>query len=587
MKEGVHHPSARQRRTRLAFGSHTLDLDRGCLFHHAMEIELRPKTFAVLRHLLENPGRLVSKDELFAAIWPDVIVTDDTLVQSVGELRRALGEEGPRLIRTIPRRGYRFEGTVIDRPPPGPTSNPGPFPDPLAVPPGTLPAAKSLGRRLPSSPAMAALVSDRGRIVIGLFAIAILAGLWAWSGAGPRDLPPASVSGPVSQRPTIAVMPFANRIGEASRDYFSDGVTQDLIQALGRFSGLTVLSWNAVLPFKGVAAAPHATLNALGVRYQVEGTVAWSGDRVRIAALLVAADGKVLWSNRFDEAMSDLFVLQDRIIIEIAGALAIRVTEAEQRRASAKPTANLQAYDHVLRSRPLLQRPSRAGLAEARALLRRAIELDPRYAAAHAALADTYYTSLSWGWAEEPMTFIDRAEAIANAALRIDDADVRATVVLGRIHLARGRHDLAEVQMQRAVALNPSDAQGLAGHGNVLMWAGDIDRAVAALELALKVDPELNAMDRFALSLAYYLQKNYDAAIEQARLTLRNSEGASFSYVVLAAASGQLGRSEDAARAAGELRRRDPTFDPETIATKLRSPAHLAHVQDGLRKAGI
>ena len=143
----------------------------------------------------------------------------------------------------------------------------------------------------------------------------------------------------------IAVLPFVNQSNDSGREYFADGLAQDIINALGRFPELTVMSWNAVLPYKGKPASPGEIARGLGVHYQVEGGVLRTGDRVRVTAQLVNTEGRVLWSARFDEALADLFALQDRITSEVAAALAIRVTQIEQHRVFAKPTENLEAYD--------------------------------------------------------------------------------------------------------------------------------------------------------------------------------------------------------------------------------------------------
>ena len=260
-----------------------------------------------------------------------------------------------------------------------------------------------------------------------------------------------------------------------------------------------------------------------------------SSDRVRVIAQLVNAEGRVLWSSRFDEALVDLFVLEEKITAEIAGALAIRVARMELQKLSAKPAESLEAYDYVLRARPALQRPTRANNAEARALLRRAIKIDPDSAAAYSALAETYHIAVSMGWAESPREFLSRSEEMANKALSLDPSQVRAQVTLGRIHLFHDRHDQAVAELDRAVKANPSDSYALAGRGNVLMWLGRTDAAIEALERAQRIDPELNPIDRFALSLAYYLKRRYAAAVEQAELNLRENAGANFSRIVLIA----------------------------------------------------
>ena len=347
------------------------------------------------------------------------------------------------------------------------------------------------------------------------------------------------------------------------------------------------MSWNAVLPYKGKPVNPGEIARNLAVRYQLEGSVRQTGDRVRVNAQLVDTTGQVLWSASFDEALADLFALQDKITVQIAGALAIRVSQAEQRRVLAKPTKSLEAYDYVLRARPALLRPARANTVEARVLLRRAIEIDPNYAAAYAALAETYFAAVSMGWAESPTVFMSRAEEMANKALSLDDSDVRAHIMLGRIHIFYHRYEQAKAEIDHAIAINPNDANGIAGNGNILMWSGQTDAAIEALELAQRIDPELNPLDRLALSLAYYLKRRYDAAIEQAELNLRRTSGANFSRIVLAAAYAEQNRADDTARIVTMIHRIDPTFDPQEFGTKFLNAVDLEHLRDGLRKAGL
>lgn len=582
------------RTKQLRFDRYVLDLDRGCFLLDGNEIVLRPKTFSVLRYLVENSGRLVSKDELFAAVWPNAAVTDDTLVQSISELRRVIGDDGVRLIRTIPRRGYRFEAAVT-----APATLSARAPTTELNDADTQVGPSELREQVANVP----VTTSRSRSGYGVLAastvlmIALVIGLThagslnpnAWLPSG--MLAPSNLGSPrpseTAALPTIALLPFVNQGADSSRDYFADGLTQDLITALGRFPDLTVMSWNAVSAYRRASATPGEIARRLGVRYQVEGSVLQTGDRVRVTTQLVDSDGRVLWSARFDEPYSDLFVLQDKITTQVAGVLAVRVTEIEQRRVLTKPGANLASYDYVLRARPALQRPTRAELVEARSLLRRAIEIDPNYAAAYAALAETYFTETSMGWAESPSEAVGRAEDMANKALALDESDVRAHVVLGRIHIFYQRYEQARVEMDRAIALNPNDAHALAGRGNIRMWLGETDAAIEDLERALRIDPELIAMDRFALSLAYYLKDRYDAAVEQASLNLRRTEGANFSRVVLAAAYAEQNNDGEVARVIAAIRRLDPTFDAREFGSKFLKPEDLAHLRDGLRKAGL
>lgn len=537
---------------RLPFGRYVLDLRRGSLLLDGREVALRPKTFAVLRFLVEHPDRLVSKEELLAAVWPNLVVTDDTLVQSIGELRRALGEPGARMITTVPRRGYRFE------------------------------AAEAPPDRRKSRSAHALRFSWKYGILAPLAVALTVLVLWLadfWTDA--------SAPAVADARPAIAVLPFHDQGDDASRDYLADGLTQDLINSLGRFPALTVMSWNAVAAYKGEAAPPAEIASLLGVRYQVEGSVRYTGDQLRVSAQMVDSQGRVLWSAQFAETPADVFAVQDRITREIAGALAIQVTEFEQRRVATKPTESFDAYDYLLRARPALRRPTRAGIVEARELIRRAIALDAKYAAAHAALGETFHVAISMGWAESPNEYWKRVETHAGEALKLDASDVRARILMARSYLAYNRHLEAQAQIDRAIAINPNDADALAGRGNILMWLGKTDAAIEALELALRIDPELNDFDRFALTLAYYLKQRYIEAIEQAELNLRRNPGARFNEAVLAAAYAQVGRGADAARVSEKVRQTDPMFDAATYGNKFLNPRDLENLRDGLRKAGL
>lgn len=588
-------PSPPTRGTRLRFDRYLLDLDRGCLVLDGSDIALRPKTFAVLHYLIEHAGRLVSKEELLAAVWRNLVVTDDALVQSIGELRRALGDDGSRLIRTIPRRGYRFEAEVSAV---SPERSPSPGSEAIVPAPGAEARAPepAIGARTPLT-LMAKVRARRGAWLLAPFAlIALLVTAMLWGTGGPWSPVSDPGHGPRSAaeglvfdaKPAIAVLPLVNQSVDSGRDYFADGLTQDIINALGRFSELTVISWNGVFPYKGKPVGPEAIGRALAVAYLVEGNVLRAGERVRVNAQLVdTRQGRVLWSGRFDEALADVFALQDNMTAQIVGALASRVTRIEQRRVLAKPTESLEAYDYVLRARPALQRPTRAGIAEARVLLKRAIEIDPYYAAAYAGLAETYTIDVSLGWAESPLASLDHAEELATRAVSLDHDQVRARVLLARAHIFHQRYERAEEEIERAIAINPNDAQSLAGRGNILLWVGQTDAAIDALEHAQRIDPDLNVVDRFALGLGYYLKGRYEAAAEQTELNLRQIAGASSSRVLLAAAYAQLNRTGDTARVVAEIRRVDPTFDAQQFGTKFLDAVHLEHLRDGLRKAGL
>ena len=380
---------------RLSFDHYVLDLSRGCLLLNGNEVPLRPKTFAVLRFLVENAGRLVTKDEIFAAVWPNLAVTDDTLVQSIGELRRELGEDGPRLIKTIPRRGYRFDASVTGLAA-GDDLVPG-----AAAPE---PAASHAGVQTPSDVSTFAIVGNHfcqsalaadGRPVARDFA------RWRRSAA-------ASHSSAVARQPRFCRSDIETGRGKRTAGNRHSPIRQSKPRSRSRVFRRWIDAGHDQrarpvfradrdvverrCPYKEQAREPGDIARSLAVRYQVEGSVLQTGDRVRVSAQLVDTEGQVLWSARFDEATRRLFALQDKITTQIAGVLAIRVTQIEQRRVLGEADRKSRGLRICAARQAGPAAPGRApSIVEARALLRRAIELDPNYAAAYAGLAETYH----------------------------------------------------------------------------------------------------------------------------------------------------------------------------------------------------
>ena len=277
----------------------------------------------------------------------------------------------------------------------------------------------------------------------------------------------AKVADPmVATAPVVAVLPFANQSGDPGQEYFSDGITEDLIAALGRFSSLRVVGRGTTFAYKGQAADPTRIGRELGARYVVEGSVRRAGDRVRVSVQLTDARGGLhLWSERYEQDVADVFAVQDAIVQRLVGVLAVKVTRVEQERASAKPPADLAAYDYVLRGRERLARRTRAANAEARELFRRAIELDPRYAAAHVGLGRAYMDATLFGWTEWPTRALESAKELARKAVDLDDGEAGGHALLSIVHGYERRWDLAEAEIDRAVELNPGDPEVRAQRG--------------------------------------------------------------------------------------------------------------------------
>ncbi|HEU4351229.1 MAG TPA: adenylate/guanylate cyclase domain-containing protein [Burkholderiales bacterium] len=392
-----------------------------------------------------------------------------------------------------------------------------------------------------------------------------------------------------TQAASLAVLPFANHSADPGREFFSDGLTEDVINALGRFSAIRVIAHNTVQAYKYRTVAPEQISRELGVRYVVQGSVRQADGRLRVGVELSdAMKGTLLWSERYDGEGKEVFDIQDRIVRNIAGSLAVKLSALEQQRTAAKPPESLEAYELVLRARELMRAVQRTANREARALIAQAIKLAPNYAEAHAALAFAELQRAFFGWMEDPSDGLRRAEQAARRALAIDDpgANARAHGILGNIHTFTGNYEAALAEAERAIELNPSDAIARSLRGGILLWTGKIEDSIAASEAARRYDPRLPAEGMFNLALAYYLAGRYRDAV-QAAVAVQPNARTVFLEAVHAGALAQLGEGEAAQRVAEEVRRLDPFFDVKLFGRRLVNPAHREKAQEGLRKAGL
>jgi TolB-like protein/class 3 adenylate cyclase len=394
---------------------------------------------------------------------------------------------------------------------------------------------------------------------------------------------------PPAQAASIAVLPFANHSADAKREFFSDGLTEDVINALGRFSAIRVIAHNTVQAYKNRTVAADQISRELGVRYVVQGSVRQADGRLRVGVELSdAMKGTLLWSERYDGEGKEVFEIQDRIVRNIAGSLAVKLSALEQQRAAAKPPESLEAYELVLRARELMRAVRHSANREARALIAQAIKLSPNYAEAYAALAYAELQRALFGWMEDPADGLRRAEQAARRALAVDDpgANARAHAILGNIHTFTGNYEAALAEAERAIELNPSDAIARSLRGGILLWLGKIEESIAASEAARRYDPRLPAEGMFNLALGYYLAGRYQEAAQAAVAVHPNSRTV-FLEAVHAGALAQLGEHEAARRVADEVRRLDPFFDVKLFGRRLVNPAHREKAQEGLRKAGL
>ncbi len=393
-----------------------------------------------------------------------------------------------------------------------------------------------------------------------------------------------------SARATIAVLPFANQSGDAGRDYFSDGITEDIINALGRFSGLMVMARNAVQTYKGRATLPAEISRDLGVRYLVQGSVRQSDGTLRVAVELSDAEkGVLLWSERFEGTGQQVFEIQDQIVKNIVGALAVKLTNLELQRVFSKRTDSLEAYDLVLRARTPYNRLERTSNRQARDLLAQALNLAPNYAAAYVAMAEAEIQRVDFGWVEDAEESLKRSETLALKALAIDDPGAHAGAhgVLGHVYSLQGKNDQALAEANRALELNTSAAAAYASRGAVLLWLGRIDESIASTETALRFDPQLRSSVTFNLALGYYMAGRYrDAAVTADRVLIKSPDLFHF-HVIRAMASAELGDTDGVRQAVDQVRHLSPFFRAETYGTRFASRGDREKVQRGLRKAGL
>jgi adenylate cyclase len=445
----------------------------------------------------------------------------------------------------------------------------------------------SPGRAMPARP------GNRAVLAAVLAIVLVLAGAGAWWAV--RDVsPPASQTAAAPQssstdmRPTVAVLPLVSLAEGTNDDYFADGLTEDILSALGRFSEFTVRSHNAVFSYKGKNPRPEEVGRDLDVRYVVEGSIRRSPERVRISVRLTAAARNVLlWSENYDVAPNEIFSVQDDITRRIAGTLASRLTNLELAKANTKPPSSMEAYDLVLRGRDLFGRVNRSANSQARALFERAIELDPGYAPAYIGLGRVELNGVRQGWTADPEAALQRAEALGQKAIALDSTSAGAHALLGSIYIRYAEYDRALDEMRRALELNNSDPDAYAGLGTALLWSGDVVGSVKAFETASKLGLEFTVNDSFSLGTAYLLADRSADAVRTLERSLERTKTDVYSNAILAAAYAEAGRQADALRQAASVRELDPRFDSADFGSLLRKPELRTKLAAALNKAGL
>ncbi len=523
----------------LAFAGYEVDLDRHELRRGGEAVHVEPQVFDLLVHLVRHRDRVVSKDELFETIWQGRFVSEAALSSRINAARKAVGDDGNRqaLIKTIHKRGFRFVGAVEAR--------------------ETRQAAETA--------------------------------------APPRRPVPAAIvpAGDGSCRPSIAVLPFRNLSQDPDTDYFSYGLTEDVVRMLARNRWMDVLSRHSAAGLDAPGMQPREIGATLGVRYIVQGSVAKRGERVRITADLVSAEtSRQLWSDSYDFVLPDIFAIQAAMAQQIAAVVEPELARIEREAAARKPPADLNAWDCYQRGLYHLWGFTTPGLAEAEAMFRRAIELDPGFARAHGALSYVHLQSSVLGEPAERARLLREALEQGRIAAALDNQDSMNLCVLGRAHCFLHEYDEAIGLLEQSIVLNPSFAQGYFALGFTLTCCGRAEEALAHFERAAELSPRDPHLSSFYAmrALAHLALEEDEAAAAFARKGTRLPNAKHWPFVVLAAALGLMGRTSEAPPVLAELMRRQPGYTLATTRSDFFFCGDVALIDrciEGLRRAGV
>ena len=394
-------------------------------------------------------------------------------------------------------------------------------------------------------------------------------------------------------KPSIAVLPFDNMSGDPEQEYFSDGITEDIITALSKNRWLSVIARNSTFRYKGKSPDVRLVGKDLGVNYVLEGSVRKAGNRVRISAQLIdAGSGNHIWAERYDRDLEDIFAVQDEITETIAARIEPELAAVEGLRVQRKHPQNFSAWDCYHLGLLELYHFSSEHNEEAQRLFRQAIEHDPTFAAAYARLAYSMVLSVVYFDAEPTQEHLDEALHIAQRAAAFDDKDAVSHFALGRVHLVRCEYDLAIVEMQTAIELNSSLAQAYCALGDSLAYKGQPEDSISQFEEAIRLSPQDPHRWAFMMyrSLAHLFLRQHEAAAEWAGKAVRIPNSAYWANAHLVSALGHLDRPDPTRSAVADLYRRKPKFSCGFARKHLfyiQNPDQMSHYVDGLRKAGI
>jgi adenylate cyclase len=403
--------------------------------------------------------------------------------------------------------------------------------------------------------------------------------------------PPAKAAAPVaSNKPSIAVLAFNNMSGDVEQEYFSDGISEDIITDLSTLSELHVVARNSSFIYKKVSVSAPDVAKALGVRYVLEGSVRKSGNRVRVTAQLIdSTTGGHVWASRYDRELTDIFEIQDELTKEIVSALKLKLTRGEQDRLAQRRTVNVEAFELFLRGREQAWTASRTGSIAARGLLERAIAIDPDYSAAHAVIAMTHLLDYANGYSSDPEQSLKTGLELALRVVQMDEQEPTGHFALCAAYMWIKDLDRAREEAERCLALSPNSADGLRLRAHIQIFSGDPGTAVENLEAYMKRDPHYPDVVLQLVADARFQLGQYERSVEAIEQRLKRTPNSETAYALLASCHGHLGRPEECQKAWQEAMRINPSFSMERRRRVLpfRDPADFERRVEGLRMGGV
>jgi adenylate cyclase len=432
-------------------------------------------------------------------------------------------------------------------------------------------------------------------ILVGAAAVLVVligVAVWNFYWRAPK-IEPASkerMALPLPDKPSIAVLPFVNMSDDPKQEFFSDGITENIITALSKVPRLLVIARNSTFTYKGKPVKFKQVSEELGVQYVLEGSVQKSADRIRITVQLIdALKGHHIWAERYDRDLKDLFALQDEITIRIITALQVKLTAGETAQLVGKSTKNLQAYQKVLEARESFYTITKEGFGQARRLSEEAIALDPEYAAAYLYLGSTHFMDVTMGSSKTPEESLKLAFEFTRKAIALDDSEPTAHSILGFLYVMTKQYDQGIAECERAIALAPNSANASIWMGNVLTLFGRHEEAVRYAEQALRLDPLPVGWYFRGLGNAYFGAGRYEEAIAAHRKALQRAPNDIVTHLALTTAYSGAGRLEEARAQAAEVLRINPKFSVEQSEKRSlwKNQADGERYYGGLRKGGL